>query len=145
MTRPPALRAMMPSAMQSPSLPLRKVHTQDIWQRMTDTPAEDKNQIPTDLVSQIQEGVSSLCELFYNVAGSLQRDAQLASVSGEPVDNSGRPQKADVQALGQQTVNASKALDALIARLPVLDKSEQQQLQEIADLMVLLCLENNGI
>ena len=95
-------------------------------------------QVPTDLVSQIQESFTGLCELFFNTAGTLQRDAQLASVAGEPVDNSGRPPKADVPALGKQVVNASKAVDALIAKLPPLDKPEQQQLQEIADLMVCL-------
>ena len=97
-----------------------------------DTPAP----VVTDLVSQIQEGVSGLCELFFNVAGSLQRDAHLASVCGEAVGNTERAQKADVPALGKQVVDASKAVDALIARLPVLDKPEQSQLQEIASLMV---------
>ena len=108
---------------------------------MRDADTSKQAPVVTDLVSQIQEGVSGLCELFFNIAGSLQRDAHLASVCGEAVDNSGRAQKADVPALGQQVVEASKAVDALMARLPVLDKSEQSQLQEIADLMVRLIID----
>ena len=94
---------------------------------------------PSDLISQIQGSLTGLCELFFHLAGSLQRDAQLVSVTGETVvPEAGKPPRADVQQLARELVTASKQVDALVARLPAVDRSEQQQLADTAQLMVLM-------
>ena len=96
-----------------------------------------KQPVLGDLVSQIQTSLTGLCELFFHQAGSLQRDAQLASVAGEPVEpEASKPARANIPQMAQELVAASKQVDSLLARLPALELNEQRQLEEVAQLMV---------
>ena len=104
---------------------------------MSQAPPAERQPAPTELVSQIQASLTGVCELFFHLAGSLQRDAQPVSVTGEPAEpESGKPPRADMPQLAREVVTASRAVDALIARLPAMERNEQQQLEDIAQLMV---------
>ncbi len=67
-----------------------------------------------------------------------QRDAPPVSVRGEPVDPVVGTQNtaSQVGAMAEQIVSASKALDDLIAHLPDISTSEEEQLEAIVDLQM---------
>lgn len=93
-----------------------------------------------DLVTQIQDHLNDLCAMFFNFAGSLQRDAAAAAVGEEavPEQPAGVP-KHDIKAMADQIVQASKQLDELICQLPELSHTEGQQIARIAKLKVSPC------
>ncbi|BDA41651.1 probable mediator of RNA polymerase II transcription subunit 21 [Coccomyxa sp. Obi] len=97
----------------------------------------------TDLVTQLQDQLSVLCSLFFNFTGALQRDAPPVSVRGEPVDPIANAQDtpAQVGAMAEQIVSASKVLDDLIAHLPDISATEEDQLEAIVNLQ----LENDKV
>ncbi|KAK9813939.1 hypothetical protein WJX73_005732 [Symbiochloris irregularis] len=86
-----------------------------------------------DLITQIQDHLNDLCAMFFNFAGSLQRDAAAVAVGEEQVPDQpvGVP-KHDIKAMATQIVQASKQLDELICQLPELSLTEGQQLDKIS-------------
>ncbi|CAL8460579.1 g108 [Coccomyxa elongata] len=92
----------------------------------------------TDLVTQLQDQLSALCSLFFNFTGALQRDAPPVSVRGEPVEPvvNAQDTPAQVGAMAEQVVTASKVLDDLIAHLPDISATEEDQLEAIINLQI---------
>lgn len=92
----------------------------------------------TDLVTQLQDQLSLLCSLFFNFTGALQRDAPPVSVRGEPVESvvNAQDTPAQVGAMAEQVVSASRVLDELIANLPDISATEEDQLKTIVNLQV---------
>ena len=97
-----------------------------------------------DLVSQLQENLNILLSQYISAVGTLQRDAEPVGLRGEQVVPSTEQQTSRPEAPGsqqiaefaQQIATTSKSISGLVQQLPDVTQSEEEQLQDIAQLQV---------
>ena len=100
-------------------------------------PQEASTAVDADSVTLIQDGLQSLCGLFWEATHELLARAPAVSVRGEPVEN--RLAAPDSEALAKgfaaRIAAVSRRIDAQVASLPDITSSEEEQLAEVAALV----------
>ncbi|KAK9842976.1 hypothetical protein WJX74_005132 [Apatococcus lobatus] len=93
-----------------------------------------------DMISQLQDHLSSACSLFVNFTGAIQRDAPPSRVGDHKVLDEllipNRPTLPPTKDLAKDLLQCFKTMDTLLAQIPELTQTEEQQLEAIRLLQV---------
>jgi L-fucose mutarotase/ribose pyranase (RbsD/FucU family) len=91
-----------------------------------------------DIVTQLQEQILALAAKFYNVIGTLQRDAPPVAINDEEahVGSAEAPQNVDemVQLMAADLLTSFKAVDQTIQLLPSDDRTPEEHMAAIVQL-----------
>ena len=94
--------------------------------------------VKVDMISQLQDHLSSTCCLFVNFTGSIQRDAPPSRVGDHEVETDllipDRPTLPPTKDLAKDVLQSFKVMENMIAQLPQLSQTEDQQLEVLRDL-----------
>ncbi|KAJ3368315.1 Mediator of RNA polymerase II transcription subunit 21 [Kappamyces sp. JEL0680] len=99
----------------------------------------------TDRLSQLQECVSRLSELYFISIGALQRDAPLLELNPEipvtawtkeQVQSNWKGNQELARSAAKDIVHAAKVIDFLIDHLPGIQASEKEQIDQLEALEV---------
>lgn len=90
----------------------------------------------TDILTQLQEQIIVFCKLLIDDTGLVQRDARPAPIKDEPLIpwTNAPVAENDTSEMAAMLVQQSKVLADLIQHLPVVQGTEDQQLQNIVEL-----------
>lgn len=91
--------------------------------------------VKVDMISQLQDHLSSTCCIMMNLTGSIQRDAPPSRVGDHEVESDllipDRPTLPPTKDLAKDVLQSFKSMETLIAQLPQLTQTEDQQLEAI--------------
>ncbi|CEG01805.1 Mediator complex, subunit Med21 [Ostreococcus tauri] len=91
-----------------------------------------------DAVSQLQCQINTLCELMFNYAGTLQRDARPANVSANGDLDDALPEggitKAELEAMAGTIAEARRVIVEIARALPEMDTDENASRKRLAAL-----------